>query len=396
MRKLLVLLHRWAGLFMAVFLAVAGLTGSVIAWEHELDRWLNPGFHRAVPSDAPLLSATEVARRVEAAHPHWQVSFLPLAAPPGQTLVMMVEPRTDPATGKPYTLGFDQIAVHPATAQVQGRRTWGEASLARENIVPFLYKLHHTLFLPRAWGVDWAVWFLGAVAMLWTVDCFIALWLSFPRLSAWRKSLRFRWARGGQAINFDLHRSGGVWTWALMLVLAVSSVAMNLHDEVMEPLVNLVSRTSPSPFDDRVPRGPARRAVPPAVDRAEIVERARAEGLRRGWPDPPGFLTYRPAFGLYGVDFYVPGVSRAGLGPPRLYFDGDTGALAGQRVPGEGSAGDLFMRLQFPLHSGRIAGLPGRILVTVLGVAVAVLCVTGVVLWLARRSARRAGRTGRM
>ncbi|RZJ56602.1 MAG: PepSY domain-containing protein, partial [Acidovorax sp.] len=194
----------------------------------------------------------------------------------------------------------------------------------------------------------------------------------------------------------DLHRSGGVWTWALMLVLAVSSVAMNLHDEVMEPLVHLVSRTSPSPFDDRIPRGPAQRAVPPAVDRAEIVERARAEGLRRGWPDPPGFLTYRPAFGLYGVDFYVPGISRAGLGPPRLYFDADTGALAGQRVPGEGSAGDLFMRLQFPLHSGRIAGLPGRILVTVLGVAVAVLCVTGVVLWLARRSARRAGRTGRM
>lgn len=389
MRKLLVHLHRWAGLFMAVFLGVAGLTGSVIAWEHELDRWLNPGFHLAAPTSAAPLSATEVASRVEAAHPQVRVSYLPLAAPPGQTLVVMVEPRVDPATGQPYVLGFDQMALHPVTAAVQGTRLWGQASLARENVIPFLYKLHHTLFLPRAWGVDWGVWFLGAVAVLWALDCFIALWLSFPRWAAWRKSLAFRWSRGGKALNFDLHRSGGVWTWALMLVLAVTSVAMNLHDEVMEPVVNLFSRTSASPFDDRPRRNALESAQPPAVAREAVVEAARAEGLRRGWRDPPGFLSHRAAFDLYGVDFYVPGISRPGLGPPRLYFDGDTGALVGQRVPGEGTAGDLFMRLQFPLHSGRIAGVPGRIVVTLLGVAITVLSVTGVVLWLTRRSARR-------
>jgi uncharacterized iron-regulated membrane protein len=242
--------------------------------------------------------------------------------------------------------------------------------------------------------VDWAVWFLGAVAVLWVVDCFIALWLAFPRWRVWRKSLAFRWSRGARTVNFDLHRSGGVWTWVLMLVLAVTSVAMNLHDEVMEPVVNVFSRTSPSPFDERPRRSPAEQVAPPLVGRADIVERARAEGLRRAWPDPPGFLTYRPAFDLYGVDFYVPGTSHPGLGPPRLYFDGATGALAGQRVPGEGTSGDLFMRLQFPLHSGRIAGVPGRILVTVLGLAVAVLSVTGVVIWWGRRTARTTSTAG--
>lgn len=81
-------------------------------------------------------------------------------------------------------LGFDQMAVHPATAAVQGTRLWGQAWLARENLIPFLCKLHHTLFVPRVLGVDWGVWFLGAVAVLWTLDCFIALWLSFPRRAA--------------------------------------------------------------------------------------------------------------------------------------------------------------------------------------------------------------------
>ncbi len=63
----------------------------------------------------------------------------------------------------------------------------------------------------------------------------------------------------------------------------------------------------------------------------------------------------------------------------------NTGALVGQRVPGEGTAGDLFMRLQFPLHSGRIAAVPGLIVVTLLDVAITALSVTGVVLWLTLR-----------
>ena len=33
MRAFLVLLHRWFGLFIAVFLIIAGLTGALISWE---------------------------------------------------------------------------------------------------------------------------------------------------------------------------------------------------------------------------------------------------------------------------------------------------------------------------------------------------------------------------
>ncbi|MFX5562802.1 PepSY-associated TM helix domain-containing protein, partial [Acinetobacter baumannii] len=42
MRALLVLLHRWFGLAVAVFLFIAGVTGALISWDHELDAWLNP------------------------------------------------------------------------------------------------------------------------------------------------------------------------------------------------------------------------------------------------------------------------------------------------------------------------------------------------------------------
>jgi uncharacterized iron-regulated membrane protein len=40
------------------------------------------------------------------------------------------------------------------------------------------------------------------------------------------------------------------------------------------------------------------------------------------------------------------------------------------------------------MHSGRILGLPGRVLVSVMGLVVAALSVTGVVIWWRKRRAR--------
>lgn len=46
-RPVFTLLRRWAGLFIALILFVAGATGAVFAWDHELDEWLNPHLFQA-------------------------------------------------------------------------------------------------------------------------------------------------------------------------------------------------------------------------------------------------------------------------------------------------------------------------------------------------------------
>lgn len=64
--------------------------------------------------------------------------------------------------------------------------------------------------------------------------------------------------------------------------------------------------------------------------------------------------------------------------------------VVGDKVPVHGSAGDVFMQAQLPLHSGRILGTPGRVAMSAMGVLVAVLSMTGVVIWVRKRRARRA------
>lgn len=386
MRSLLALLHRWLGLFLAVFLFIAGLTGALISWDHELDEWLNPQLFHSDGRGTPQ-SPLQLADRLEAADPRLQVTFLPLTVEPGHALVAGVQARTDAATGQVHALAFNQVALDPVSGAVQGSRFWGEPALTRENLLPFLYKLHYSLHLPDGSGLELGILFMGIVAIVWVLDSAVALAISFPGRGTWRKSFSFRWRAGGDRLTFDLHRSGGVWIWGLLLTLAITSVSMNLNREVMRPLVGLFSPLGESPFATRTPL-----ATPasPRISRAAILARARSDATAQGIAAPAGGLFYAPLFDVYGVGFYAPGYAHGdgGLGNPWLYYDGRSGAPVGADLPGRGSAGDIFMQAQFPLHSGRLLGVPGRVLVSLLGLAVATLSVTGLLIWARRRQAR--------
>jgi uncharacterized iron-regulated membrane protein len=386
MRTWLVRLHRWFGLAAAVFLFIAGATGAIISWDHELDAWLNPALYEA-RSDGPALPVAELVARIEAADPKAQVTYHPLVVEPGHAFVAFVAPRWDATAGQLHTLGYNQIALDPATGAVQGRREWGAVSLSRENLLPFLYKLHYSMHLPQSHGIEWGIWLMGLIAIAWVADTLIALWISFPSPSQWKRSFAFRWAAGGHRLVFDLHRSGGVWLFLLVLMIAVTSVAMNLNNQVMRPVVSWFSTLSPTPFASRTP---AAQPIEPLVGRPAIVAAAEAEAQRRGWAAPAGAVFLSPDLGLWGVGFFRPGFDHGdgGLGNPWLYYDARSGQPAGDSVPGTGSAGDIFMQSMFPLHSGRIIGLPGRVLMSLMGVVIAVFSATGVYLWWKKRVAR--------
>lgn len=73
LRRFLILIHRYAGLYMAFFLIVAGLTGSILAFHQPLDHWLNPeNFEEyyQIPIQAkPLIDPFELRDRALAHEP---------------------------------------------------------------------------------------------------------------------------------------------------------------------------------------------------------------------------------------------------------------------------------------------------------------------------------------
>lgn len=402
LRPVLGFLHRWVGLFIAGFLFVSGVTGAVISWDHELDDLINPHLMYA-KTKGPALPALDLAEQIEARDPRVQVTFAPLAPEPGGTLAFGVEPKVDPGTRRLFEPGYNQVFVDPATGREQGRREWGAVwPITPETFVSFLYVLHYTLHIPPMGGVDrWGVWLLGAVAVLWTLDCFVGFILTLPPRPAsahaarrgfwsrWKPAWRIKTGASAYRINFDIHRAFGLWLWGVLLTVAFTAFSLNLYSEVFYPVMSRVSQVTPGPFDVRKP-APLNAPIPAVRTYAQVLDAARAEARRRGWKAPAGSAFYSPEYGIYGVAFHDPGGDHgaAGVGPPYLYYDGRTGQMVGVRQPWVGTAADIFVQAQFPLHSGRILGLPGRILISAMGLVVAALSVTGVVIWWRKRQAR--------
>jgi len=100
---------------------------------------------------------------------------------------------------------------------------------------------------------------------------------------------------------------------------------------------------------------------------------------------------YEARYGFYNVSFFHPGADAGagGMGLSSLYMDTRDGRVLSQNVPWKGTAADVFVQLQFPFHSGRILGIPGRILMSLMGVMVSMLSVTDLVIWERKRRSRR-------
>jgi len=391
MRAALVRLHRYAGLSLALFLALAGLTGSAIVFNEEIDAFLNPSLFKTDTLGTPL-SPDLLADRVQRALPLAQVTLIPLATRPGEAALLRVEGKNG------ATLDYDQVFVDPVTGKILGTREWGACCFSPVHLMPFLYLFHYTLQLPGVWGIL----FMGIVGCIWVVDCFVGFALTLPRakpfFERWKIAWRVKRNAGGFRLNLDLHRAGGLWLWGILLMVAATGVGMNLPDQVVRPIVSLFSTLKPSLLEIGAKRMTAH-PRPALLSYGDAIARAKEEAAKHHWQIAPQLVFHTSIYGAYGVGFTRAGENaETGLGSSYYYFDDRNGSLITADVVGQGSAGDIYMQAQYQLHTGRILGLPGRILIFLTGLVVAMLSFTGVYIsarkshWLRHRLASREAR----
>ncbi len=390
-RDIRVLLHRYIGLGMAAFLFVAGLTGSILAFRHEIDAWLNAELAH-VDSRGAMLPPQALIDAVERSYPTVRVTLLPLKVNVGNSAEIRVEGRYDPGTGQNHAVAFDRVYVDPINGKVLGTRSTRSIGLSRENAVQLIADLHAKLKLGNHGRI-----FMGLIACLWVFDSFVSISLTFPGMQPffkrWRQKWKMKLNHASVKSPFNWHRVIGLWAWIGLLPLAISSVYMNFPASFVGA-VESISKTTPSAFLTVKP-DPEKRYLEPKVSYQQIIDLAENEARQHGW-DTPGLVFYNSYFRLYGAMYRPTQYHRGtGFGDPFLCYDADTGELVSATIPGDGSIGDQIIALQRQIHSGDIAGLPGRIAVCVLGLLIAVMSLTGVLIWWKKHRSRKHKATGR-
>ena len=390
LRNYLVFQHRWTGLLMTAFLAVVGLTGSILALRPQLDRVINPELHAHPLPGQKLLDLATLAEKAEAILGskerigHFWLE--PISDP--ERVIFHCHPQTDPKTGKEYENCFYVLYLNPYTGEELGRDQ-GPGIPARFRWRDEVLSIHSDCFMG---GFGYTV--VGYVALIWTIDCFVGFYLTLPLglsgfLRRWKPAWWVKWNSSPLRINYDLHRASGLWLWPLLFIFAWSGVMFNLHSTYEK----VMGKLTPYVLDEEEykPNHPPHVSEPHKLSWRQILP--ICERLADEQAKLHGFKLDRP-LGMANGDYYdyafrTQGDLGANTWQSDIWVDGDTGELLRADYPGSLPLGDQISVWLYALHFADFHNyLWYRILVFLLGLMIVGLSVTGVYIWWKKRETK--------
>lgn len=352
LRGLVLYIHLSTALVAGLFITILGITGSIIAFEPELDRVTHPHLSY-VSAGVKVLTLQEIGDAVSRKFSGEPIVSYLLSESPGLSLEVVL-PR-----------GI--VCVNQYTGEILGVRTRGQTVLG----------------FARALHVRLASGDVGRTIMQWSGPAMLVSLAS--GLYLWWPGKRFRIRSGWRSKGFwfDLHNSMGVFSFLPLLVVATTGTVIGFEDQA----AMLLSRLS-HPVQVRretVPR-------PEVPTGAEIITADQAVAIALA--QMPGAIAYRvqmPRYGgAYRVNLDDPHDKVAG-GRNLITVDPYTGSVILSTRATELSAGERILAANEGIHTGEVLGMPTRILMWLTSVIVPVQVVSGLLLWWRQKAPARDG-----
>ncbi len=379
-RHLVVLIHRWLAFVLGGWFVLAGLSGAALLWRDEIDRVLNPALLQG-RTGAPRVQPDRLPALVQARYPGSMTEVIRL--PRTERDVYRVLVRLD--GNRRINAQRAEAAFDAVDGRWLGDRDPLERSLRPVALMATVHDLHHRLLMGNP-GKD-----LVAVAgslMLATIAAGFVLAVPRWRLAALRRAVGVKLAAGFKRKVYDAHRSAGIVLGILLLLSAVTGIAL-AWPEYARDLVGTLSPVRALPV---VPWQPADRLQPGAgPDLARIVETSLAQ---------------RP--GARITEIHLGGSRDA---PVLVYLrgDGDAHRLGDTRVLHHASSGELLLAIDarartpgeqmlhwmMPLHAGTWLDAIGRPVMLLAGLLPCWMFATGLVVLWHKRAGRRSVHDGR-
>ena len=328
LRRAVFQVHLWTGIGVGLYVLVISISGSAVVFRQDIYRAIESPLIIVEPS-GERMTLEELKQKVEQT---W----------PGYAVTQVYEDQGNPnrAIELTFEKGWSrkQRLFNPYTAADLGAAIPWEI-----RAVSWFEDLHFNLF-----GGTTGRRVNAVGAGLFTILGLTGIFVWWQGIQRWRRGMVVKLRSGWKRFNWDLHSAVGFWTLLLVLMWGVTGVFVSVPDpfraavDYLEPLQQI----QPNPRGSN--GGVAQRA------QTEPGEAARGEGQGRGE-------------GARGAD------ARGGA-------RGQRGARGG-RPRYQQRVGDRILRWAYDLHFGNFGGFPLKALWVVLGLAPALLFVTGTVMW---------------
>ncbi|BBA34080.1 PepSY-associated TM helix domain protein [Methylocaldum marinum] len=363
-RTVWVRIHLYLALSVGILFVLIGLSGSLSVYREELDELLNPGLTIDDPK-GEYLPLDRIMAAVREAHPNrtraWVLEM------PGSPRGMITAWYENPFETAGEFYAPLMVSVNPYTAEVVASRFWGRTAAT------WIYDLHTQLhFGLFGWNS------VGILGLLLIVSTITGLYLWWPGFSPLRQNFLIRHDAGLARFSFDLHRTLGLFSAVILLLLAFTGFHL-AYPKLLETILD----ASDMGHGDG---GPEILSTGAPNDRP--VSLAEAVLLARG-PFPSAELrritTPDGENGTYRINLRRPGEPNIKHPSTLVWVDRWSGQIREVRNPNQFTEGQAFITRIWPWHTGEAFGAMGRFAWFCVGLMPLVLYVTGLLHWLHRR-----------
>ena len=373
-RRLVWTVHRWLGLASGAVIFVVAFTGALYALAPEIgDLYLRRYGRVTPPPGARMLAPSAVAQRAEAAAeraagslPAGTRRWLTLSAAPDRSAVYTVASAGSSA--------WYEVYIDPYR---------GEVLIVRDVLwdpLGLILRAHQSLLLPEPIGRQVVV--IAVLVFVSSLLTGLVLW--FPRRpadlrqpSALRRRLVVDRHGSFFRIVYDLHRVLGGYALVGALIMALTGLVWSFGWRE-RGVSGVLTRGTPRAH------GVGRTAAPTATGGSPAIDLAVAAAVRTF----PVFvrlevgLAARPGEALSVCA--NPGATTS-YRTECLWFDQHTARLLGSERYRDKNPGERLLAMNYDIHTGRIAGIPGRLVAFLASLVAASLPLTGALIWWNRR-----------
>lgn len=354
MRKLIFNLHLYLALLASAFVIILGVTGSIMAFEPEIDHLLHRKLAYVTPGKQTL-SLAEIGAVVARRFPGEPIDAYILSTSPDLSYQVAME-----TSGSVY--------VNQYTGEILGVRP------DQMEFLDYVHQLHLRL-LWRGRGDEGP----GKKIMSWVGVVMLFLLLSGFYL--WWRRKRFRIKRGssGRLFWFDLHNMIGIFCLLFLLLLTVTGVMIGF-ERTVNPWLYKITGSQPSQMPRKFPPPPPG-AKPITVDQAMEIARSTLPGAT------PFLITVPEPNTAYQIRLRYP-EDRTPGGRSRIILDQYTGQVLFMESSRTAPAGTRITIANRALHTGDILGIPSKTLLSLVSLLLVVQAISGTVMWWKRIRAR--------
>jgi uncharacterized iron-regulated membrane protein len=360
-RALYLAIHKYVGLGLGLWIAMVGLTGSILVYQRELEALQHADLYCPSPA-GPRLGLDAVLATVRAAFPDLQVAGIERdLVSPNESWKVFLQAPAHTSSQTVIVRGRDVTAfVDPTRGTVLGTiqgRTWLDT----------VRDLHVELLAAQAGRIATGV--LG-IALLLSIAAGVMLW--WPSARRLRQAFTLRWTSNTRLPRkmWDLHHIAGIYSLIVLLVVTATGVVL-IFQSGIQSMVGHVVDISPTRVDPQAmpDLGPVDMAGAVAV-----VERLYPGATVRRVAPP---TRQRPTY-LFQI---VPS-GRSNMFTTNVQVRAESGRVPYIFDPANQAPARSFIGLwSVFIHNGAAAGFVGRWLVLLSGLAFAGLLGSGVYIW---------------